>query len=82
MPFTAEQQEQFMETCYGCNINDLIDEIKRSMTYKASGKEMVLLSLLSDAQEMLVRDQKERVRKQLNIVKHLICELPVNDKGC
>lgn len=68
---------EFEKNCYGMTEQDIRDEYMNSITAKLSGLEMVAMGILSDCQEMLVRDYftKDDVRKQLNIAKFILSEM-------
>ena len=57
---------------YGSPADDIIASVEESMTFKFSGVGMVIASYLSDAQEMLERDQKNSARQYINIAKMLM----------
>lgn len=49
-------------------------------TARLGGLEMVVMSILSDCQEMIARDAyKERTRQQLNVAKFILSEM-INTK--
>jgi hypothetical protein len=75
----------FEEKCYGTSVENIREDYMNSLTARFSGLEMVLMSLLSDCQEMLDMDERieraaivdariEVVRKQLNIAKFILGE--------
>ena len=75
---------EFEQNCYGMSADDIRDEYMHSLTGKLSGHEMVVMSILSDAQELLsfidprhdCDDRtKESVRKQMNIAKFILSEM-------
>jgi len=57
---------------YGLPANEIIASVEESITFKFSGVGMVIASYLSDAQEMLERDQKNTARQYINIAKMLM----------
>lgn len=57
---------------YGAPADEIIASVEESMTFKFSGVGMVIASYLSDAQEMLERDQKNSARQYINIAKMLM----------
>ena len=57
---------------YGSPADDIIASVEESMTFKFSGVDMVIASYLSDAQEMLERDNKNASRQYINIAKMLM----------
>ena len=75
----------FEENCYGTSVENIREDYMNSLTARFSGLEMVVMSLLSDCQEMLDMDERieraaivdariEVVRKQLNIAKFILGE--------
>ena len=75
----------FEEKCYGTSVENIREEYMNSVTARFAGLEMVVMSLLSDCQEMLDMDERieraaavdsriEVVRKQLNIAKFILGE--------
>ena len=67
----------FEKNCYGMSEADIRDQYMNSITAKFSGQEMVVMSILSDCQELLTfgSDTKEQVRKQLNVAKFILSEM-------
>jgi hypothetical protein len=57
---------------YGCMIDDFIDSVEDSITYKTAGPLMVVAGLMSDAQEMMAFGDVESARQYLNKAKALI----------
>ena len=68
---------EFEKQCYGMTEEQIRKEYMDSLTAKFSGNEMVVMGILSDCQEMLVRDYftEEHIRKQLNIAKFILSEM-------
>lgn len=54
------------------SISDYMESVKSSMPYKAGGMEMVIVSLLSDAQEEIANGMAEEARQTINRVKFLV----------
>jgi hypothetical protein len=46
-----------------------------SLTAKLSGLEMVVMGVLSDAQELLAMGRTEASRKQMNVAKFILSEM-------
>lgn len=57
---------------YGCMIDDFIDSVTDSITYKTAGPMMVAAGLMSDAQEMMAMGDVESARQYLNRAKALL----------
>jgi len=67
---------EFERNCYGISEAQIRREYMDSITAKFSGLEMVAMSILSDAQEMLAAGfDQDRVRKQINIAKFVLGEI-------
>ena len=67
---------EFEKNCYGISEAQIRKEYMDSITAKLSGLEMVAMSILSDAQEMMAAGfDSDRVRKQINIAKFVLCEI-------
>jgi len=67
---------EFEKNCYGISEAQIRKEYMDGITAKLSGLEMVAMSILSDAQEMMAAGfDSDRVRKQINIAKFVLCEI-------
>lgn len=64
---------------FGMSVERIQKEYMGSLTAKLSGQEMVVMSILSDCQEMIGStnsDQRmDEVRKQLNVAKYILSEM-------
>lgn len=60
------------EAMFGCNIDEFVESVKDSVTYQFSGIEMVVMSMLSDAQHEIELGMKEVARQNLNRAKYLL----------
>lgn len=74
----------FETKCYGMSTEAIRSQYMEGFTARHSGLEMVVMSILSDCQEMLAYDHaaevnakasKEAVRKQLNVAKYILSEM-------
>ena len=74
----------FEKNCYGMPAADIREQYMESLTAKLSGQEMVVMSILSDCQELLngltvadARDARgqEMIRKQMNVAKFILAEM-------
>ena len=54
------------------DIDQYVDSVKQSLTFKFSGMNMIVMSLLSDAQEQMARSDTESARQTINIAKYLL----------
>lgn len=66
---------EFEQKCYGMSTKEIHEQYMNSLTAKFSGLEMVVMSILSDAQELLAMDQPEAARKQMNVAKFVLSEM-------
>jgi hypothetical protein len=57
---------------YGCDIDDFVDSVVESITYKVSGVNMVVAGLMSDAQEQMAFGDINGARQSLNKAKALL----------
>ena len=60
---------------YGMSAEDIQEQYMDSLTAKFCGLEMVVASILSDAQELLSMGHAESARKQMNIAKFVLFEM-------
>ena len=63
---------EFEPKCYGMSQADIRTEYMESITARLSGLEMVVMGILSDAQELQAMGHNEAMRKQLNIAKFIL----------
>ena len=69
---------EFEQKCYGMSTADIRVQYMQSITAKLSGLEMVVMSLLSDAQELQTFGHAQALdqsRKQINIAKFILSEM-------
>ena len=66
---------------YGNTKADIIESIEKSITFKFSGPGMIAASYLSDAQEMIEFDDKNRARQYINIAKMIMMHYNLGFKG-
>lgn len=66
---------EFETKCYGMTEQDIREEYMQSLTAKLSGLEMVVMGVLSDAQELLSMGRDENARKQMNVAKFILSEM-------
>jgi hypothetical protein len=76
----GNKMSQYMETkMYGMTEADIRSQYMESLTAKHSGLEMVVMSILSDCQEMLAMGAGPRAveytRQKLNVAKFILCEM-------
>ena len=66
---------EFEQRCYGMSEADIQEQYMHGMTARFSGLEMVVMGILSDAQEMLAMGHPEAARKNMNIAKFILSEM-------
>ena len=66
---------EFEQNCYGMSQEDIREKYMKSITAKFSGLEMVVMGVLSDAQELLAMGREESARKQMNVAKFILSEM-------
>jgi len=66
---------EFEKKCYGITEQNIREQYIKSITAKMSGIEMVVMSILSDAQELLAMGQNDSSRKLMNIAKFILSEM-------
>ena len=64
---------EFEYKCYGMSEAEVRDEYMNSVTARLSGLEMVVMGVISDAQELAAMGRD--VRKELNIAKFILSEM-------
>ena len=69
------EMTDFESNCYGMSEQDIRTQYMESITAKFSGLEMVVMGILSDAQELGSMGRTEAVRKQLNVAKFILSEM-------
>lgn len=69
---------EFETKCYGMSESDIREQYMNSITAKFSGLEMVVMGVLSDAQELLTfghEQANDQARKNMNIAKFILSEM-------
>jgi hypothetical protein len=67
---------EFEKRCYGMTEQEIREEYMQSITAKFSGLEMVVMSILSDCQHLMeLGDNREMIRKNLNVAKFILGEM-------
>jgi len=57
---------------YGCDPEIFVESMKSSPTFDITGKDGVIISLLSDVQELVSLNLAEKARQMLNLVKYIV----------
>ncbi len=68
----------FESKCYGMSTEDIREQYMNSITARLSGLEMVAMSVLSDAQELMSfgnAQATDQARKNINIAKFILSEM-------
>ena len=71
----GNKMTEFEKNCYGMTEADIREQYMQSITAKFSGLEMVAMSVLSDAQELMAMGATEQSRKNINIAKFILSEM-------
>jgi hypothetical protein len=58
--------------CYGCTAYQLRQSIEESLTFKLTGPGMLVMGMMSDAQEEISRGMPEVARQTLNRAKYVL----------
>jgi len=69
---------EFEKNCYGMSTADIRVQYMQSITAQRCGLEMVVMSLLSDAQELQTFGHAQALdqsRKNMNIAKYILSEM-------
>ena len=70
---------EFEQNCYGMSREEIREQYIDGITGRISGPEMVVMSILSDCQEMMAMGTGPRsvewVRKKMNIAKFILSEM-------
>ena len=69
---------EFEKNCYGMSTEDIRVQYMQSITAKLSGLEMVVMGVLSDAQELQSFGNAQALdqsRKNMNIAKYILSEM-------
>jgi hypothetical protein len=69
---------EFESKCYGMSEADIREQYMESITARHCGLEMVVMGILSDAQEMVAVGYSENVRLYLNRAKFILSEMLEN----
>ena len=57
---------------FGCDIVEFEKSVRESSSYRLGGKEMVVASLMSDAQEEISMGLVDKARQTLNRAKYIL----------
>ena len=65
----------FEKNCYGMTESDIREQYMNSFTARLSGLEMVVMGILSDAQELLAMGATNDSRQYMNRAKFILAEM-------
>ena len=65
----------FEKNCYGMTESDIREQYMDSLTARLSGLEMVVMGILSDAQELLAMGASNDSRQYMNRAKFILSEM-------
>jgi hypothetical protein len=65
---------QFEKDCYGISTQAIREEYMNSITASLGGQEMVVMSILSDAQYLMELEDTDQARKLINVAKFILGE--------
>lgn len=65
----------FERSAYGMSQTAIREQYMESSLAKWSGLEMVVMGILSDAQELLAAGQNDAARKHMNVAKFILSEM-------
>lgn len=65
----------FERRCYGMSESDIRTQYMQGITARLSGLEMVVMSILSDAQQVLEFGDTEASRQYMNRAKYILSEM-------
>ena len=65
---------------YGCSTTVFKESIEESFTFRVSGPEMIVASLMSDAQEEMSRGLYEAARQTMNRAKWVLSNYCMKDR--
>jgi len=70
--FDLTEQEKRQVRMFGCTEAQMREAVEESLTFRFSGPAMYAMSLMSDAQEEILRDMNEDARQTLNRAKWIL----------
>jgi len=65
---------------FGCTEQQMREAVEESFTFRFSGPAMMAMSLMSDAQEEILRDMSEDARQTLNRAKWILSTYCMENK--
>jgi hypothetical protein len=74
------QQEKSEVRMFGCTVAQMREAVEESLTFRFAGPAMMAMSLMSDAQEEIVRELDEDARQTLNRAKWILSTYCMENK--
>jgi len=74
------QQEKNEVRMFGCTVAQMREAVEESLTFRFAGPAMMAMSLMSDAQEEIVRELDEDARQTLNRAKWILSTYCMENK--
>lgn len=74
------EQEVRQVRMFGCTEQQMREAVEQSLTFRFAGPAMMAMSLMSDAQEEIVRDLDEDARQTINRAKWILSTYCMKDK--
>jgi hypothetical protein len=78
--FDLTEQEKRQVRMFGCTEAQMREAVEESLTFRFSGPAMYAMSLMSDAQEEILRDMNEDARQTLNRAKWILSTYCMDNK--
>ena len=78
MALTSQQIDVNLRVFGVTDIEQWTENMTDMITYKASGANLIVAGLMSDAQELMAHGDVERARKTLNIAKHVLFAVSID----
>jgi hypothetical protein len=74
------QQEKSEVRMFGCTVAQMREAVEESLTFRFAGPAMYAMSMMSDAQEEILRELDEDARQTLNRAKWILSTYCMEDK--
>ena len=74
------QQEKSEVRMFGCTVAQMREAVEESLTFRFAGPAMMAMSLMSDAQEEILRELDEDARQTLNRAKWILSTYCMENK--
>ena len=74
------QQEKSEVRMFGCTVAQMRESVEESLTFRFAGPAMYAMSMMSDAQEEILRDMNEDARQTLNRAKWILSTYCMENK--